>query len=193
MIGKVVGIICLVAFVFGLATGNISAVGNAVLDGAAGAVELTVSLCGIMCLWGGIMQVLTDAGAIRVLARLLSPVLKLFFPDAAKSGEGADEIAASIGANLLGVGNAATPLALRAMEKLQKSNPTPDTASPDMITLSVLNTASLSLLPSTIVALRRAAGATEPFAVVVPVWICSGAGALLALLLCRGMVGLRKR
>lgn len=192
MIGSIFGVLCIISLAISAITGNTQALGNAVLDSASGAVELTLSLCGIMCLWGGVMQVLTDAGAVRRLARLMSPFLRVFFPTAWQTGIGADDIAANISANLLGVGNAATPLALRAMSAMQSVNPEPGTASADMITLAVLNTASVSLVPSTVVALRRAAGAAEPYAVVVPVWICSLAGATLALVCCRLAAGCAK-
>lgn len=193
MIGTVFGVLCIISLVISAMTGSLTSLGNAVLDSASGAVELTLSLCGIMCLWGGVMQVLTDAGAVRRLARLMSPFLRVFFPTAYRTGIGADDIAANISANLLGVGNAATPLALRAMSAMQSVNPRPETASADMITLAVLNTASVSLVPSTVVALRRAAGAAQPYAVVVPVWICSLAGAMLSLVCCRLAAGYPKR
>lgn len=185
MLGKVFGIICVISFVFAAATGNLPSLGNAVLDGASGAVRLTLSLTGIMCFWCGLMQVFADAGLIRRLSKLLSPLLAFFFPTAWRTGKGAEEIAANIGANLLGVGNAATPLAIRAMQKMQEDNPDPTRASDDMITLAVLNTASVSVIPSTVIALRRAAGSAEPYMVVVPVWIVSVCCALLALLLTR--------
>lgn len=191
MLGRIFGVICLLSLVFAAVTGNIAQLGNAVLDGAADAVRLTVSLIGIMCLWCGIMQVLSDAGIISKLSRLMSPLLRVFFPTAYRTGNGAEEITANISANLLGIGNAATPLALRAMERMQQSNTDRTSASADMITLTVLNTASVSIMPSTVIALRRAAGAAEPFSVVVPVWICSVCGAVLALLLTRAaaMIG----
>ncbi len=192
MLGKVFGIICVISFIFAAAAGNIPELGNAVLDGAAGAVKLTISLTGIMCLWCGIMQVLTDAGLIKRLSKLLSPFLRFFFPTAYRTGRGAEEIAANISANLLGVGNAATPLAIRAMQKMQEDNPDPVRASDDMITLAVLNTASVSVIPSTIIALRRAAGAAEPYSVVIPVWITSVACATLALLLTRAAASVRR-
>lgn len=185
MVGSIFGILCILSLVVSAITGNLGEVGNAVLDSASGAVKLTLSLCGIMCLWGGVMQVLTDAGAVRLLSRLAAPFLRVFFPTAWRTGIGADDIAANLGANLLGVGNAATPLALRAMAAMQSVNPDPAIASADMITLAVLNTASVSLVPSTVIALRRAAGASAPYAVVLPVWICSLTGATLALVSCR--------
>ena len=189
MLGKVFGSLCIISIVYGAFSGSLTELGGAVFDGAESAITLTISLCGIMCLWCGIMQVLRDAGIIRLLSRIISPILKIFFPDAYESGEGKEEISACIGANLLGIGNAATPLALSAVKKLHadsvKRGGNEHIASRDMITLTVLNTASANLLPTTILALRRAAGSVSPFDVVLPIWICSLSCASLALLLCR--------
>lgn len=185
MLGRMFGVICLTAFGYGLLTGEGAALGEAVLAGAAGAVELTLSLCGMMCLWCGVLRVLREAGLIGRLARLCAPLLRLAFPHAAKTGEGMEEIAANLSANLLGLGNAATPAALRAMEAMAAGNPAPGRATDDMVTLVVLNTASVSLIPTTVLTLRHAAGAAEPYAVLVPIWICSAAAALFGVLLCR--------
>ena len=183
VLGKIFGVLCLIAFVFGILTGNISQLGSAVLDGASSAVQVTLSLCGMMCLWCGMMRVLSEAGVIHRLSRLLSPFLKLFFPDAARTGEGIEEISANISANLLGIGNAATPFALGAMEKMQRHNPHPAQASAEQITLAVLNTASVTLIPANLLALRRAAGSERPYAIMIPVWITSILCAAMALLL----------
>lgn len=88
MLGKIFGILCLISLIYGTVVGNGEALGNAVLDGAAGAVELTLSLCGMMCLWCGIMRVLQEAGLIDRLAKGFAPILRLAFPHAAKTGEG---------------------------------------------------------------------------------------------------------
>lgn len=183
MLGKIFGIMAIAACLFGIFTGNTEALGAAVLDGASRAVEVTLSLCGMMCLWCGMMRVLQEAGAIRRLSRLLSPFLRAFFPRAYRTGEGVEEISANISANLLGIGNAATPFALSAMEKMQRSNPHPERATSEQITLAVLNTASVSLLPANLLALRRAAGSERPYAILIPVWIASAASAAMALLL----------
>ena len=185
MLGKIYGVICLLALIFGIWNGNAAALGGAVIDGAAGAVQVTLSLCGMMCLWCGMMEVLREAGAIRRLSRLLRPVLRRIFPQAAQTGEGLEEISANVSANLLGIGNAATPMALRAMEQLQKHNPKPDRASAEQITLAVLNTASVSLIPANLLALRRAAGSPRPYAIMIPVWIVSVVCAVLAVVLTR--------
>lgn len=192
MLSKVFGVMVLVAFVFGIYNGAGEAMSSAVLEGASSAVKLSLSLCGTMCLFCGVMRVLEEAGAVRWLSRLLRRPLAFFFPDTAASGEGLGEICASFAANLLGVGNAATPMALAALEKMQKRNAHPDTATGDMITLTVLNTCSVSIIPSTLLALRREAGASDPFAVLIPIWICSASCAALALLITRGLRGRRQ-
>ena len=183
MLGKVFGILCIVAFLFAIISGNTGALGNAVLDGATSALNVTLSLCGMMCLWCGMMRVLSEAGVIGKLSRLLSPFLRLFFPTAAKTGDGLEEISANLSANLLGIGNAATPFALAAMQKMQRHNPHPSTASAEQITLAVLNTASVTLIPANLLALRRAAGSEHPWAILLPIWITSVTCTGMALLL----------
>ena len=192
MLGKVFGVLCLISLITAILSGNVVSLGGAVLDGARSALDVSLSLCGMMCLWCGIMQVLEEAGVMRRLTRLLHRPLVFFFPDAARRGEGMEEICANFAANMLGIGNAATPMALRALEKMQSGNPDPETATGDMITLTVLNTCSVALLPSTILALRQQAGATRPFEVVVPIWICSFACAMLGLLITRLLRGREK-
>ncbi len=193
MIGKCFAVFCAVSVVFSICTGNLSSLSDAILDGAARSVELSLSLLGIMCLWGGVMSLLRSAGAIEKLSWLLRPVLKLAFPDAFGSGIGAEEITANVSANLFGIGNAATPLAISAMKKMQQSNPTPDVASDDMITLAVLNSSSLDLFPVTLIALRRAAGAADPYSVIVPIWITSALSSIIAVVICRLFAALTKR
>ena len=183
MLGKIFGSLCILSLLFSLFSGNTAALGDAVLDGAQNAVQVLISLGGMMCFWCGIMGVLSEAGLIRKLSRLFKPLLGLFFPNAAKNGEGLEEISANISANLLGIGNAATPFALRAMEKLQAQNPHPEKASHEQITLAVLNTASVTLIPANLLALRRAAGSQNPYVVMLPIWITSFVSAAMALLL----------
>ncbi len=185
MLGKIFGVFCLIALIFGICSGQIDTLGVAVLDGSAKAVELTLSLGGMMCFWCGILEVLREAGAIRRLSHLLRPLLRLIFPEACQREEGVEEIAANISANLLGIGNAATPMALAAMQKLQKHNPTPEKASPEQITLAVMNTASITLIPANLLAIRRAAGSSDPYAILLPVWAVSLTCAVLSILLTR--------
>lgn len=183
MLGKCFCIIVAISLLSGAITGNLPLLANAALDGAARAVEVVLSLMGMTALWCGIMRVLEDIGVVRFLSRLLAPLLRLVFPGAWKSGVGREEITASVSANLLGIGNAATPFALKAMEKMEAENPHPGVATDDMVTLAVLGAASPSLLPTTMIVLRRAAGSLSPYKIILPVWICSLLTAFFSVLL----------
>ena len=196
MLGKCFSVICIVSVIFAMCTKNISNLSNAVVDGASRAVELSLSLLGVMCLWSGLMELLRSAGVVRKIAQILRPILRLAFPRAFKTGIGAEEITMNISANMLGIGNAATPFAIAALKSMREGQIKNgnkestegvdlDVATDDMITLAVLNASSLDLLPTTIIALRRAAGSADPYSIIVPVWICSAAGSVLAVLLCR--------
>lgn len=193
MLGKIFAVMCLVSVALAAAFGEIGAIANAVLAGAEKAVTLSISLLGTLCFFGGIMRILQEAGWIRLLARLLRPLLKPIFPTAWKSGKGAEEITACLCANLLGIGNAATPLALSAMERMQEENPTPDTATDDMVTFTVLNTAPPGLFPTTVLSLRYAAGSADPFAVLVPIWVCSALTSVVAVFTARAGTILSRR
>ena len=173
MLGKIFGIFCTLSLLFGALCGRLPEVAYAIPDGAAKAIEVTLSLLGMMCLWSGVMQVLSDAGIIKKTARIFAPFLRHVFPKAYKTGEGYEEICATLSANFLGVGNAATPFALCAMKKMQKHNPHPESADNEQVTLAVLSTASLTLVPANLLALRRAAGSQNPFSIMIPVWITS--------------------
>lgn len=187
MLKKIFCVISAISFAFALAMGKMDALASAIIDGASKAVSLSISLLGLTALWCGIMEVYSKCGACRLLAKLISPLMKLLFPEACKSGIGTEEIAANISANLLGLGNAATPLGIKAMEKLSEPNGGSDEASDDMVTFAVLNTSSVSLMPTTLIALRRAAGSVSPFDIIPAVWICSVCCCIVSMLFARGL------
>lgn len=183
MIGKIFGLFCGISLIFGVFCGRLPEVAAAIPEGAEKAVNVTLTLLGMMCLWSGVMQVLLDVGIIKKISHFFSPFLRYVFPKAYKSGKGYEEICATLSANFLGVGNAATPFALCAMKKLQEQNPHPEEADNEQITLAVLSTASLTLVPANLLALRRAAGSGDPFSIMIPVWITSVLCVSFALLL----------
>ncbi len=185
MLGKTFSLMCIVSFFSALYTNNMQALSDAIIDGATRAVSLTISLLGVTCLWCGVMRLFTYAKIIEKLSRLLRPILKIVFPTTAKSGHGMEEIVANISANLLGIGNAATPFALSALEKLQEENENKEEATEDMITLAVLNSSSLSLIPTTILTMRRLYGSQDAFSVILPIWIVSFICSISAICLCR--------
>ena len=151
----VVSILC------GLATGNGPAVAAAAMEGAAAAVELCLSMAGVLCLWMGVMEVMRRSGLSDGLSRLLRPVLRRLYPEFARDREVMDTISANVSANLLGLGNAATPLGIQAAR--QMSRRTPGRASDALCMLVVCNTASIQLIPTTVASVRLAAGCAAPF------------------------------
>lgn len=186
MLGKCFSVLCIISFIFGAITDNMKEVCSGILNGASRSVEVCISLVGIMALWTGVMSVLKKAGVIKLLSKLLRPLLRLIFPRAFKENIATDEITACVSAGLIGISNATTPLALCAIGELQK-NRSSDVASNDMIMLSMLGCACFNLVPTTLIALRVGAGAEITYKIMIPVWICSGACCLLGIILCRAL------
>ncbi len=154
-------------------TGCGTEVTAAMFAGAESAVTLTVSLLGTMCLWSGLMQVADRAGITHGVAKLFAPLLRLLFPGLKPDGQAATSICMNLSANLLGMGNAATPFGLAAMHALAEERPHGGVATDHMVTFVVLNTACFQLIPSTVAALRSSAGSTDPFDIMVCTWITS--------------------
>ena len=159
------------AILCGLATGNGPAVAKGALDGAAAGVELCLSMMGVLCLWMGVMEVMERSGLAAGLSRLLRPALRRLYPDFARDKRVMDAVSANLSANLLGLGNAATPLGLEAARLMAER--TPGVASDALCMLVVTNTASLQLIPTTVASLRAAAGSANPFALLPAVWLAS--------------------
>ncbi|MBE7022241.1 MAG: spore maturation protein A [Ruminococcaceae bacterium] len=154
-------------------TGHTEAVSQGALDGARASIDMALSLLGMMCFWSGLLEIAKRAGLTEKLAHLLRPVTRLLFPRLRSDSPAVSAMVMNMTANLLGLSNAATPLGLAAMTELDKINPEKGTASDEMCLFVVINTASLSLLPTTVITLRSAAGSQDPFGILLPVWICS--------------------
>lgn len=173
----------LLSVIFGIMNGKIAQVSTAALEESGRAVTLIISLAGIMCLWSGLMNVADKSGLTQKISRLFSPVLGLLFRGIKPDSPAAKAISMNITANLLGLGNAATPLGIAAMRELEATNQNPSVASNDMITFVVLNTASLQLIPTTTAALRMQAGSASPFDILPAVWVTSLTCVFVAVLL----------
>ena len=155
----------------GLATGSGPAVAKGALDGAAAGVELCLSMMGVLCLWMGVMEIMERSGLAAGLSRLLRPAIRRLYPDFAGDRQTMDAVSANLSANLLGLGNAATPLGLEAARLMAER--TPGVASDGLCMLVVCNTASLQLIPTTVASLRAAAGSADPFDILPAVWLAS--------------------
>ncbi|MGO5022425.1 nucleoside recognition domain-containing protein [Lawsonibacter sp. LCP25S3_G6] len=160
-----------VAVVCGIGTGRGAEVSAAAVEGAAAAVELGLSMAGMLCLWSGVMEVMRQSGLAEKLSKLLGPVLRLLFPLERGDRAVMDSISANVSANLLGLGNAATPLGLEAARRMARKSP--GIASDSLCMLVVCNTASLQLIPTTVAAVRAAAGCQTPFDILPAVWLAS--------------------
>ena len=161
----------ILSLLFGAATGRIDAVSEAALSGAQNAVELSLSMAGVLCLWSGIMEIMRVCGLTDGLARAFRPLMRRLLPEASRDSETLAAVSANVSANLLGLGNAATPLGIQAARRMARG--CGGVASDELYRLVVLNTASIQLLPTTIASVRAAAGCKTPFDILPAVWLSS--------------------
>ena len=173
----VISILC------GLATGRGPEVAAAAVEGTSAAVQLALSIAGMLCLWTGVMEVMRQSGLAGQLSRLLAPLLRRLFPQAAGDRRTMDAISANVSANLLGLGNAATPLGLEAARGLARSSP--GTASDGLCMLVVCNTASIQLIPTTVASVRAAQGCAAPFDILPAVWLASALSVGVGITACK--------
>lgn len=167
-----------------LAASNNSAglVTDAILEAASDAITLVIGLLGLISFWSGLMEIAERAGLTDLLARMLRPITKRLFPDVPPDHGAMGAIILSISANILGIGNAATPLGIRAMEKLDELDHEPGTATDAMCTFVALTTSSLTIIPITVIALRAAAGSQDPAKVIAPTLIATSFSTLAAIM-----------
>lgn len=170
-----------ISIIFAVFLGRVKELGSSVLEGAGAAVQLCLTMAAAVCLWSGVLEVMRKAGISEKLSGLMRPVLKKLFPESQNDPEIMEAISGNVSANLLGLGNAATPLGIRATRLISaKSNS--GTATDDLCMLVVLNTASIQLIPSTVAAVRSAAGASSPFEILPAVWLSSVASVTAGLI-----------
>ena len=172
------GFMIIISILVSLITGTVDETVNAIFEGAGTAVTTLISFAGAMCFWTGIMRIIQNCGIADFISKLIHPLISLLFP---KSSDKAREyIGLNITANLLGMGNAATPLGMMAIEELDSENPTPEKASDNMCMLVVLNTTSFQILPATVIALRAGAGSVSPASVITAIWFTSAFAVITA-------------
>ncbi|MGB9661008.1 MAG: nucleoside recognition domain-containing protein [Moorellaceae bacterium] len=162
--------------------GRIEIVTEAALEAAQLAVNLALELIGLMALWLGLLKIAEEAGLVTLLARALRPLTRYLFPEIPEDHPAIGAILMNLSANILGLGNAATPFGLKAMEELQHLNPSPEEATPAMCTFLGLNTGCLTLVPATIIGLRAAANSSDPTIIVGPTILATGASMIAAII-----------
>ncbi|AOY75047.1 nucleoside recognition domain-containing protein [Clostridium formicaceticum] len=171
-----------IGIVVGALTGNIEAVTDAAINSARTAVDISLGLIAVMALWLGIMKIAEVSGLIKVIAKALRFIMVPLFPEVPEDHPAMGAMVMNIAANVLGLGNAATPLGLKAMQELQEINPHKDTASNAMCTFLAINTSSVTLIPATVIAIRAAAESTNPTEIIGPTIIATAASTIAAVI-----------
>ncbi len=185
MINYIWGAFFIVGILYSFLTGNVEGINTEILDSASRGLKLVLELLPIMCLWLGLMQIASDSGLINHLSKKISVVVKKLFPDIPKDDEALTFISTNIVMNMLGLGNAATPFGLKAMKSLQRLNQNQDEASRSMITFLVINTASVTIIPTTVISFRIINGASNPTDIVTASIITTVISCFIGLLLDR--------
>ena len=175
-------ILVLVSVLAAAFTGHMEAVSSSALDAAKKAVELALGLVGAMSLFMGLMKVAQDGGLLRLIATAAAPVMRRLFPEVPEDHPAMSAMILNIASNVLGLGNAATPFGIRAMQELDRLNPAKGTATNAMVLFLAINTAGLAILPTGVVALRAAAGSKDPAGILMTTWFASACATLVAIL-----------
>ena len=168
----------IISYIYSFFSGNIEKLNEGIFTSCKSAVELTITFFGTITLWSGIMKIAKDSSLTKKLAKLLNPIIHFLFPEIKKSEKVHDDISLNIIANILGLGNAATPLGLKAMKSLQKENAKKDTLSNSMVMFIIINTASMQLIPTTVIAIRSSLNSNNPTKIIIPVWIATISAAI---------------
>lgn len=184
--------IMIVSIVFGGITGRMTQVSQAMLNGAQSGIEIFFVLLGMMCLWNGIMEIAVTSGFSKGFSRILWPALSLMFPGLEKGSKAAEAISMNVAANIFGLGNAATPLGLKAMKELDVLNGQKEIASDNMVAFVVLNSVSIQLIPTGVAALRTKYGSPSSMDIIPAVWVASLIALAVAIVLTLTISKLRK-
>lgn len=185
MINYIWAFFIILGITYGIITNNISVINETLITSGTSAIELIFKLIPLMCLWLGVMKIAEDSNLINILSKHLSKIISPLFPELKGDTKSITYISSNIILNMLGVGNAATPFGLKAMQEMQKLNKNKDTASRSMITFLVINTSSVTLIPSTIISLRVLNNSTNPTSIVPLCIISTFTSSLIGLLLDR--------
>ena len=171
MMNYVWGTMVIFSFVSACFSGNMQLLSDSVVNGGQEAISLVIKLTGMMCLWGGIMKIAEKSQLTQVICNLLKPLFSLLYKNVEKNSPTARAMSMNITANLLGLGNAATPLGLEAMRRMQESNPDKSRATDDMVIFVVMNSAAMRLIPTTVATLRTQFGSANPMEIMPATWL----------------------
>lgn len=185
MINYIWFVMIFMGLIVGIFTGNGEGISNTIIGSIDSTVTFIIGLVGLMCFWCGVMKVAEKSGFTEKLAKIMKPILKLIFKEAAKDEKALGAIVMNITANMMGLGNAATPFGIKAMEEMDRLNNEKGRASNDMALFLVLNAACIQLVPSTVLSIRAAAGSSNPGVIILPAIISTGTAAIVGVICCK--------
>lgn len=166
-------IFIILSVIYAVLFGKMEELNTGIFSSLSEAVELTITFLGTICLWSGIMEIAKQTSLINKLNKILRPFINFLFPDLKNNEEAKQEISMNMIANILGLGNAATPLGIKAMKTMQRENKRKDTLTNSMIMFIVINTASIQLIPTNVIAIRTSLNSQSPTSIILPVWIAT--------------------
>ena len=167
MINIIWSFLIIISIIYSLLTGNISSINDEIILSGKSALTLIITMLEVTVLWTGILKIAQNSGLLRKFAKLIYPLLSRLFPSIPKEHESLDYISSNVAANMMGLGSAATPFGLKAMKALQEINPNKKQASDAMITFLVLNTSGVTIIPTTVIAMRMASGSSNPSEIII--------------------------
>lgn len=182
----------IVSCIYAIFTGKVEQINTSIFSSLESVVQLSITLLGTICLWNGIMNIAINTSLIEKLVFFFKLLLKYLFPEIYQDEKIRKEISMNMVANMLGLGNAATPLGLKAMKSMQEKNKKTDTLSNAMLMFIVINTASIQMIPTTVIAIRSSLGSQNPTATIVPIWISSACSIIVAILITKFLIKVGK-
>ena len=182
MLNYIWPLLILCSFIYAIISGNIEELNNSIFESLEEVITLSMTMVGTMCLWCGLMEIVKNTSIMPKLKKILRPVLVWLFPEAKNNEEAMDNISMNTISNILGLGNAATPAGIKAMEALSESNIDKKRLSDSMLMLIVLNTTSLELIPTTVIAVRASLNANNQSSIIVPIWVSTIIGTLVGII-----------
>ena len=193
MLNIVWPIFIIISFSYAIFLGNLDLLNIEIFSSLENAIKLSINLLGTICLWNGIMQIANKTSVIDKLTSFLSPIIRYLFPDLKKKPKIQKEISMNMIANILGLGNAATPLGLKAMKSMQEENEDKEVLSDSMAMFIVINTASIQIIPTTVIAIRNSLGSENPTSIVFPVWIATICAAISGIVAVKMLIKVTKK
>lgn len=180
MLNKIWPFFIIISFIYAIYSGNISNVNTAIFSSAEQTVSLCITLLGTICLWNGIMNIAIKTSLIKKLTKFFRPFIKFLFPELKDDEKTFEQVSMNVIANVLGLGNASTPLGLKAISSMQEKNKDKKTLSNPMAMFILINTASLQIIPTTVIAIRSSLGSSNPSKIILAVWVATIAAFITA-------------